>query len=454
MLKIGLICAIICLVQSDELLFVAEVTTPGFYYVKTEVFNWSDSRSFNLTNAGLRQQYLLGRELRKRYMEDTKLLSERHDIRNRKQIRIRTTSKTQTIASAYAQLMGLYTPGSGDLLTPNEIGRAIPPNVYDYSVWKEELETAALNYTYQTIPLEQYGGIADNLLNSEEHCYTVRSLVNSALESNQDKYKTEFEAIAKSLGVKKETIVNVRNASEMRYVLLLSVAEGKLPFDDVNKALAIYKETVEVQKAYVYDHMLNINSNGRDVRKIITSLILREMTSLFSSSMQTHIENNTRADLRFILYSGEFHLFLALLKQFSINPNLTEPLTASALLLELFFKPDTVYKTIKNYYIKITFDTEEKEVPMEEFIKNIENAILDDNEYANHCNAFPEDSSSLSWVLLLTVGGGVLVIGFVVLGVCLIRAKCKGELSDSDAEQKALEILQNRLNLEAPKDEP
>jgi len=453
MLKIGLICAIICLVQSDELLFVVEVTTPGFYYPKAEVFEWSKDKSFNLTNAGLRQQYLLGRELRKRYMEDTKLLSERYDMRSRKQIRIRTTSKTQTIASTYAQLMGLYTPGSGDLLTSNEIGKAIPPNVYDYSVWIEELETAALNYTYQTIPLEQYGGVADNLLNSEEHCYTVRSLVNSALESNQEKYAEKFKILTDALGVEKEKIKNVRDASEMRYALILSVAEGKSPNNNVEKALEAYKATVEIENAYVYDHMLNINSNERNVRKIITSSILREMTSLFNSSMQTHIENNIRTDLRFILYSGEFHLFLALLKQFDIIANLTEPLTGSALLLELFFKSNTENKTTENYYIKITCDNEEKIVSMEQFIKEIENATLDDNEYANHCNGFPDDSSLLSWILIFSIGGGVLVIGLAVLVVCLIRAKCKDELSDTDAEQKTLEMLQNRLNLEAPKDE-
>jgi hypothetical protein len=454
MLKIGLVCVIMCLVQCDELLFVAEVTTPGFYYPKAEVFEWSKGKSFNLANAGLRQQYLLGRELRRRYMEDTKLLSERYEIMNRKQIRIRTTSETQTVASAYAQLMGLYTPGSGDLLTPNEISRAMPPNVYDYSVWTEELETAALNYTYQTMPLEQYGGIADNLLNSEEHCYTVRSLLDSALSSNQDKHKSLFNTLADALGVNREIIANVRNASDMRYALILSVAEGKSPNNDPEKAYKIYKDTVEVDKAYIYDHMLNIESDGRNVTKIITSPLLREITSLLESSMQTHIQTNTKAELRFVLYSGELHLFLALLKQLNVGSSLVEPLTASALLLELFFKSNTEDRTINNYYIKITCDKEEKLIPMGLFIGDMKNITLDSDDYVNHCNDFPEDDFfTLEWILILAIGGGALVVGLLVLAVCLLRARCKGELSDDDAEQKILETLQNRLNFESPKDE-
>lgn len=442
---------VLWLAQCDQLLFAAEFVTPGFYYPKADIFDWAKGKSLYLTNAGLRQQYLLGRELRKRYIEDAKLLSERHDIAHRREIRVRTTSEPQTISSSYAQLMGLYIPGSGDLLNPTEANRAEPPNEFDYSIWTDELEAAALNYTYQTVALEQYGGVADNLLNSMEVCGTVKSLVNSKLESGQEAHQNAFMILADALKVERKSVSNVKIASDLRYALLLSIAEGKPAQTNADE---IFTQTVTVDKAYFYSSILDI-TDKKDVTRIITSPALREVVSILETAVQEHIANNTIVSpLRFVLYSIESPLFLGLLKQLNITSfNIATSLSASALFIELYTNSTSPSKTTADYYVKISCEEKESKLLINDFVGRIRNATYDSAAYGEHCHSFPPEESKVSWVLILAIGGGALVVGLLVLAVCFIRAKCKDGSSDNAKEKEILASLQNRLNIDPAKED-
>ena len=164
----------------DDLIFVIEYSTPGFSYPKSEIIKWNKGNHSTLADSGLRQQYLLGREIRKLYMEDAKLLSDRYNQRN--QISIRTLATPAAISSTYAQLMGLYTIGTGDLITEAEKSVAIPPVKFDYSPWIEELASSALNSSYQTVPISEYSGIKDYLLNAAEDCEGVKQMISEVTD--------------------------------------------------------------------------------------------------------------------------------------------------------------------------------------------------------------------------------------------------------------------------------
>ena len=63
-----------------------------------------------LTEVGIRQEYLLGSQFRKRYILGKKLLPETFDYSS---IMVESTAKNRTIMSAYSFLSGLYPPLTG-----------------------------------------------------------------------------------------------------------------------------------------------------------------------------------------------------------------------------------------------------------------------------------------------------------------------------------------------------
>lgn len=81
-----------------------------------------------LSNVGRRQLYLLGTKVRKRYIDEYKLLSE---IYNPQEIYIKSTDSNRTIESIYSFLQGLYPSGTGPLINEKVINNKTiiyPPN--------------------------------------------------------------------------------------------------------------------------------------------------------------------------------------------------------------------------------------------------------------------------------------------------------------------------------------
>ena len=127
----------------DELLFVFEYSVPGASYPKQELFDWAFNKSMQLSSAGIRQHYILGRELRKRYVDDTNLLDDNY---NPTQLYVRAAVIDRAISSAYSQLSGLYVAGTGHVIKSDVVrDKTVPPNPADYFNWIADLGTGALN---------------------------------------------------------------------------------------------------------------------------------------------------------------------------------------------------------------------------------------------------------------------------------------------------------------------
>ena len=115
--------------DDKELILVIEVTRHGarsptggkdYWYNNT----W-DIGSGQLTPVGERMQYLQGKRLRRMYIEQAKFLPDKYDPRN---FYVRSTDYNRTIASALAQMQGLYSLNSGKVFTKSEERqRALPP---------------------------------------------------------------------------------------------------------------------------------------------------------------------------------------------------------------------------------------------------------------------------------------------------------------------------------------
>ena len=95
----------------DTLLMVFEVIRHGARYgLHDDYFNETSPswRPGELTQNGRRQQYLLGTEMRNKYMVQNKLIDFTF---NPDQIHVRSTDINRTVESAMSQLLALYPTG-------------------------------------------------------------------------------------------------------------------------------------------------------------------------------------------------------------------------------------------------------------------------------------------------------------------------------------------------------
>jgi len=137
-----------CAAQEDKLIFAIDVIRHGDRTPITEIpqdpHQWHEGLG-QLTALGMLQEYHLGESLRKRYVEEKKLLPTHYEVQT---VHIRSSDYDRTLMSAEALLLGLYPLGTGPQL-PNG--------------------TMALPSAYQPIPIHTVDRHNDTLfLSSEE----------------------------------------------------------------------------------------------------------------------------------------------------------------------------------------------------------------------------------------------------------------------------------------------
>lgn len=186
-----------------EVIFVVEVSRHGSRS-PIKFYSWDyDGRwpqgPGELTPLGMRQHYLIGYELRNRYVLQTPLLSPSFSA---KEIYVRSTDLNRTLMSAYSQLRGLYPDGTGPTLHQLSLETsAVPPiNITDLTAYEAETGTAALPRLKQAAPVHTTSTSTDMLLRSEDNCQLVESLMST---SNQEafivlcqKYRSAIQAVA------------------------------------------------------------------------------------------------------------------------------------------------------------------------------------------------------------------------------------------------------------------
>eukprot|EP01017_Pseudomicrothorax_dubius_P048332 TRINITY_DN8771_c1_g1_i2.p1 TRINITY_DN8771_c1_g1~~TRINITY_DN8771_c1_g1_i2.p1 ORF type:complete len:243 (-),score=28.37 TRINITY_DN8771_c1_g1_i2:4-732(-) len=137
-----------------------------------------------LTARGMRQLYLLGAELRKRYITDKHFLPETYDPNL---VLIRSTAFNRTLQSAQSLVLGLYPLGTGELLTDDyPQKKAVPPGYDTYDLLDLKLE--ALPSRYQPIPIHVKLPEEDELLTFEEGCPSSKRWKQQAFKS--ERFKT------------------------------------------------------------------------------------------------------------------------------------------------------------------------------------------------------------------------------------------------------------------------
>ncbi len=104
-----------------------------------------------ITPVGQRQQFLIGSELRRRYVDEAQFLSADYII---SQLFLQAPFVSKNILSFQAQMLGLYPSTHANDLTEWQQTNAVPPiEGADFSEWQKELGASALPYGLQTFPI-------------------------------------------------------------------------------------------------------------------------------------------------------------------------------------------------------------------------------------------------------------------------------------------------------------
>ncbi|CAD8080495.1 unnamed protein product [Paramecium sonneborni] len=158
-----------------------------------------------LTPAGMRQQYVLGKWIRQRYIIDNQLLS---SFFNENEIYIESTDYNRTIMSAYCNLQGMYPQGfeipnvtEDKLLPPNPGSKS--PNIGNYALpYKISLIPIHTKQEEQDYALAIYCKITDSIVESNRKT-ELYNKINSATQTQE-----LFKRFNSELGLIEEKQVN------------------------------------------------------------------------------------------------------------------------------------------------------------------------------------------------------------------------------------------------------
>ena len=156
----------------SEVVFVAEIARHGAR-VPAQLFPWDKKNKHwlygkdELTPSGMRQHFLLGQELRQRYVVDQEVLSDTFQVG---EVDVLASDLDRTIDSAQSQLRGLYPPSTGPLVSAG----AVPPiEVTNLTAIEEALGSAALPYQSTVFPVHVTPIMDDFILRPKYACQTI-----------------------------------------------------------------------------------------------------------------------------------------------------------------------------------------------------------------------------------------------------------------------------------------
>jgi len=421
--------AFLTLVQCEkQLIFAYSCTLSGTSYPPKKFSNLIADISSGLTPGGIRQLYILGRELRDRFIVKQTLLDDNY---NPKQLIIRPLMVDKAVGSAYAVMAGLYPAGTGHIINSHKVRQsAVPPNNYDYSKWIKDLEAGALNYTYQSMPLTMTGKAVDVLVSAESQCDALKGYVSQNSHNWKDKLDNQKKKVATFFGKPEEEIKDVEELSELRELILYGLVEGKYK-KGFEEDKDVYSETIEINK-YIADLLLK---NG-DIKKLASTPILRDVMNNMNDTYMRYLNGSmTHNDLKYISLVGvDRSTIMAIAKGLipEINQDIL-PMPASILLFELYKETQGE----NSYKVHFTYDKQNITFSIEEFFKKVADSTFTEEEFINRCNVEDSDGGS-SWLLIAIIAIGVLLL--VALGI-LIKVMVSKYISGKTTPEEEERIL-------------
>ncbi len=433
-------------VLSDELVYALEYSRHGARYPRYAHLSWN-LLPMGLTSAGMRQHYLLGRALRRRYVDDLHLIS---PVYNPEEVAVYASGIPRCIASAEAQVQGLYPHGTGRNLTADGVVDPPNPDYERFADWSREMGPNSLPHGLSDIPVR----ISARAVTSPE---SLCPKMMKAVEKSQDKrdsnsaHRTLYQELGHEFDLPAAQAANMtlQKASELRDALIVGVYEGR--FDDAHTKDLINRTSV-LYYMWKYESLLGVQlQEGVNVSRVVVTPFLRRIKKGLLRALDGKERNgpkNTKMQPRrkLEIFTGSDTLMQSLLKElFGIARADVCPF-ASTLLLELYRNASS-----GQFYVRVMYNLElNTTFALKEFIQLLDRDDLDPETYGRLCTAVVGEESGLgpgfeaTWrkVALYTsviVGAALLC----VVGICFLMRRRKNAFAHQELEPPMTEV-QNR----------
>ncbi|MBI2785588.1 MAG: histidine-type phosphatase [Legionella longbeachae] len=269
------------LFAADNLIFAVDIIRHGdrtpVAYLPAVDYKWKEGLG-QLTAEGMQQEYNMGREFRKKYVEETHLLPEHYEHGT---MYVRSTDYPRTLMSAQSLLMGFYPPGTG----PNT-SESLP----------------ALPYAFQPIPVfsapAQYDEIIIQQVNKNEYEKLMDQYVYSTPEWQQKnkELQDKYPLWSRLTGVSINSLDDLQHVGDALYIHQvhkapmpdgLSATDIKTIIDASNWAFMAEEKPQQIAKAYSSKLMTNIahylNKGSQQTSKLKYVLLSAHDTTIASA---------------------------------------------------------------------------------------------------------------------------------------------------------------------------
>lgn len=259
-----------------------------------------------LSSAGIRQHYILGRAIANDYPH---LIS----IYNPNQIQVRSTDVNRTIMSAYSQLYGLFFE-KGEQLDQYKYNIAYPPNLSDKNFTNLDAGNLSLPYGLQPVPVHTLPLTRDYLLSQENSCNSFAKLHKEQVNSSRFKefqMRTNstiklIEDNAKRLNI---TLGNIWTYQSLADTLMCNYRAGfEYPID-------IKVDSDEWKEFVFWDSWMvtYLYTGSEKVLQVTASNLLAQMLDILKKKIEGKYSNNV------MLYSAHDVTLLPVLATLGIT---------------------------------------------------------------------------------------------------------------------------------------
>eukprot|EP00826_Nyctotherus_ovalis_P014777 TRINITY_DN14147_c0_g8_i2.p1 TRINITY_DN14147_c0_g8~~TRINITY_DN14147_c0_g8_i2.p1 ORF type:complete len:452 (+),score=77.89 TRINITY_DN14147_c0_g8_i2:149-1504(+) len=425
-LLISLLCFAPLAVQETKPIYSIIIASSGVRNPEDSVAKWGVNRN-ELTALGIRQLYLLGRQMNKRYAKDFKLINETF---NQKEVKFRSmySGARSTPTSAYAFAAGLYKPGTGNILDTFQQKHAVPPtNFVNYAKYQNELKDAALIHRYTSVPIVMRKEVPNYSFEAIKTCPGIKDLMSEyygrhgkkrqEMENSERKLKEMlYPAMKKALGLNKD-IENFDEALKHReHVIAANYSSIKLAYTLTDEE---YKLLDELYDTGLAKRLFNIVSIARLQSYGLASEVLNILYTITNATNPYKLKEKMTV---YVLDDINLLAFLRIVGHTTPEKFVTVPY-ASSLTIDVGTHEEElrVVPTFNGEYVY--WNLTKKSLPLIAFKNMLEAAMKIDFE--SICNFTLKKQPTSNLVLFIAISFAVtacLIIALIVV-FCIRRMK-------------------------------
>ena len=307
-----------------------------------------------ITSMGLRQQYLVGYDLKVNYAvaldleRKTGTRQEPLPIYSPWQVNIRSTNHNYTLMGAQAGLEALYPPDARDDLTSDQAKIAEPPG--DNSLIVDDiknLENKIMPNNFQTLPIHAMDFDKDTVL-MKDWCQDIETKNKEEVNEQAfiDKISNKY---SEALNKFKDLMVQDNLTIHEIYDYMDGLYTAQFNLDNIGEFGAIYDDLMKFRFDYYTQYWNNDQS-----RKVFANGFVQDLKRYLADAKEQY-ENevlDNYKEMKMSLYYGTLESAYVISRQFGYN-HTEGPLFSSQLLLELFIDDENTYQ------VKVMFNKQD-----------------------------------------------------------------------------------------------